>query len=245
MNTSCAKCIFADFADSDNPCQMNIIEQIKEYHNINIKDRFNYIQDYHCKYAFSMEVYEEHKHSLGQISDLESSVKDNAKIKYYLMINVTDPTILDLVCDSIKSLQIRPKYVSFLLEQNNSTDNIIELLSNKLNSICEWKIHNFLEKTPLDHKITTVLDTHAKINDTVFFWVNNDITHGSWSHDVSRIDNIVSIQQQKCNGLFRYLDSDDGLFLSFRIYLIVRSTLHNNIYEGLKLLENSKFIYYA
>ena len=42
-NTNCEKCLFADYADSAEPCKIHIIDMIKDEHATSVKNNFYYI----------------------------------------------------------------------------------------------------------------------------------------------------------------------------------------------------------
>lgn len=245
MKTSCEKCIFADYADSEEPCKMQIIEQAKKYHEISISDNnFFNIRNYYCRYGFSLEVYENNKHELESIAKVKEYLVDQSKIKYYLIIDVKHISNIETLCDSINKLSIRPGYVSFLLYSQNQTDIIINSIKNSLNKNIDWKIHNFLDNISLTDAVSTVFDTNAKKNETVYFWLNNDQDSGSWGEQIEKINNIIYIEQPECHAIFRS-QHKDGLVLSFDQYQLMRMNLDSDIFKALDSIENAKFIYYA
>lgn len=246
MRTLCEKCIFSDHSDSDEPCKMNIIQEIKNNHNITISENnFNIITDYVCRYGFDLNTYDQNKKDLGSIDDLKTQIYNKAKIKYYLLIDVTNVDNIANVCQEINNLYIKPGYVSFLLNKENHTEIIISNIKKELSDTVPWKIHNFLEEnTDLNKKLNTVVDTNAKKNDTVYFWVDNDFNSSLWNQEIKNINKIIYIHQPKCHALFRSTNKD-GLFLSFDLYKLMRTDLDPNIFKALEVLENPQFIYYA
>jgi hypothetical protein len=245
MNTNCEKCIFAKNANSEDPCAFNIINKITEYHTPIISDNnFYSIPDYRCRYGFNIEVYNQYKDSIGSIETLEEQLENKAKIRYYLIVNITDEGIVSSVCDSILSLVIKPRYVSFILHKSNSTDTIIEDIKSKLHDVVEWKIHNFLEDKTLYEAVSVVFDTNAQKNNTTYFWINNDTTHALWNNEIAQINNFIYLYQPKCSGFFRDTNKN-GMFLSFSLYKQMKTHLDSDILKAFTLLENPKFIYYA
>lgn len=245
MNTSCEKCIFADYANSEEPCKMNIIDQIKQYHNISISENnFYSISDYYCRYGFDLNRYDQHKEEIGTIEDLKNTLINRAKVKYYLVIDVKDASGIPVLCKTINRLTIPPQFISFIFIQQNNTDIIINNIKNILNPNIGWKIHNFLEDTDLTNSISVIFDTNAGQKDTVYFWINSDTNFSSWNNEIIKINNILYIDQPKCHALFRSKNKD-GLFLSFNQYKEMKIHLNSDIFKAINLIENPQFIYYA
>lgn len=246
MRTLCEKCLFSDLSDSNEPCKMNIINEVKAYHETAVSDNgFYIIEDYVCRYGFDIGIYDKNKKDLGTISDLEQMIRDKNKIKYYMLIDIIDRNRIEHVCKKISTLPIKPGFVSFLLNKENRTEDIINTIKINLINEVPWKIHNFLEeKIELNEKLTIVTDTNAKKNDTVYFWVDQDTNADKWAKDIENINNIIYTSQPRCHAMFRS-EQKDGLLLSFDSYKLMRSDLDSNIFKALENLENPQFIYYA
>jgi len=244
MNTPCEKCIFSDYADSQEPCKFNVIPSAKKYHTITIKNNFNYIQNYRCPYAFSIEYYKSNSDTIGDIDKLESELLKRASIAYYLMIDIHNPDSIADTCKKVNSLSPVPKFVSFILHKENTTNSIIDSIKNKLDPEIQWKVHNFLEDSSVDHIISTVLDTNIENNDSKYFWFNTDADIQLLDSDIKSIGKIITLEQPECSAMFRTIDHS-GLFISFDVYKNVRSMIDINIFYGLKAIPNVKFNYYA
>ena len=245
MRTLCEKCIFADYASSDEPCKIGIVSEIQKYHKIEVSDtNFNIIPDYICRYGFSLEIYDTNKENIGSISDLRKIAEEKAKIKYYSIIEITDIDNIKNVCESISSLDIKPGYVSFLLERANNTDKIIQTIKDSIDPSIQWKIHNFLEDSDLNHKLSTITDTNSKNNETVYFWLDKDTNSHLWNSEIKKINDIIYIQQPRCHAMFRS-ENKDGLLLSFDLYKLMKSELGHNIFKSLDSIPSPQFVYYA
>lgn len=245
MKTVCEKCIFADHADSTEPCKMDIIEQIKAYHQPEISNNnFYTINDYYCRYGFNLDVYDKNKNEIGSIDNLKHQLAKKAQIRYYLVININDAHSISDIADAIVALSIKPKFVSFILHQNDNTEAIIATLNSKLDTIVEWKIHNFLEEITLNNAVATIFDISAKKNDTYYFWLNSDQDYTNWNDEIIKINRFIYLYQPKCHGLFRNI-SKDGMLLSFDSYKEMRTHLDSDIFKALDSIENPSFIYYA
>lgn len=245
MNTKCENCIFADYTDSKEPCKLNILEQIKDYHTPTISDNnFYIIPDYRCRYGFDIDTYDQHKDQIGTITDLQKHLETRTQISYYLIVNVTNPSLIKDVCLSITQLVVVPKFVSFILYQSNNIENIIQQIKSRLDSSIEWKVHNFLEHKSLNESISVIFDTNANKNNSAYFWINDDTTHLMWQTELSVINKTIYLYQPKCHGLFRDT-SKNGMFLSFKLYKDMKTHLSSDIFRAFDLLESPKFIYYA
>lgn len=245
MKTLCEKCIFADYVNSDDPCKMNIILKIKDKRELLVSDtNFYIVPDYFCKYGFDLNVYDSNKNEIGSIDNLKNEIINRAKLRFYLVINITDSSNIRSVCETIKNLYILPKYVSFILNQENNTEVIINTIKQILDGKTEWKIHNFLEATELNDAIITIFDTNSGKNDSYYFWINSDQDINFWNENIKNINDIVYIDQPKCHALFRS-DNKDGLFLSFAQYKEMKTHISTDIFKAINSIENPKFIYYA
>ena len=244
MNTSCEKCIFADTADSSEPCKFGIIDNIKTSGKLKEKNNFYYIEKYRCPYAFSIDAYKDNKDNIGSISDLESALKSRAFIRYYFVIEVLDTKNIENICNTLNSLPVKPCYVSIVINQNNDTKEIIDTIKAKLDESIEWKLHNFLENISKSDALSTIMDTNIGKNDTNYMWYDSDLFYHDWSDNISKINNTIVIQQPECSAMFRNKNKD-GLFSSFSVYQDVRKYIDSDIFIGFDSIKDGKFIYYG
>jgi hypothetical protein len=245
MKTVCEKCIFADYADSAEPCKMHIPQQIAKYHQASVSENnFYIIPDYYCRYGFDMDVYDKNQKDIGNLQNLQNQLSSKRQIRYYLVVDIADINNISNICDQIVKLKIKPKFVSFILHKRNDTKNIIQLLKDRLDSVVQWKIHNFLEDITLNNALSTIFDTNAKKNDTIYFWLKSDNDLANWGEEENNINDMIYLYQPKCHALFRS-ENKDGLFLSFDSYKDIKIHLNSDIFKGIDSIENSKFIYYA
>ena len=245
-NTNCERCIFSDFASSSDPCKMNIIDQIKDIYNIEIKNKYFYIKDYRCKYGFDIDIYKEYKDKIGSLQDLENHLKQNNYIKYLLIIKLDDKLLsyLDKICDIINSLYIPPQFVCFFTLQNNETSKHIETISTKLNDNIKWKLNNFLFEQEFGDYISTIISTNFKKNDAPYFWINNGDITDKINENLININKIINIIQPKAQALIKNNLDWNGIFLSFDNYAEIVRAFGSNIIEGLSNLENKNLINY-
>jgi hypothetical protein len=227
INTKCGECMFAssNHNNETSACSRNIIEQIKNIKNITQDgDGFNVIENYACRYGFSKQVYEQNKELLSD--GFEARLTENSKIRYYLLLDCCDSTIdFDAVLDTIKSLDIPPKAISFMFRDldyrpfgNNHQD---FLLSNYKDT--HWKVHNFVENIELEKGIDHILSTNAKNNNTSIFLVYNAKDLGSLSIDITAINNHIVLYQSP---MIAMIDKNNSLYrlaMSFENYKVAKS----------------------
>jgi len=245
-NTSCEKCLFADYAESEDSCKMGIIDIIKDKYQIDKKNNYNYILDYGCKYGFSLDVYKKNKDTLGSIEDLEKNIKILNYTKYVLIIELTNTNeeFLIKVCATINNLPIIPQFVVFYTVENNNTSPIIETLKKTLSANIEWKLNNFLFTQNIEDYISNITTTNQKKNDSPYFWINKDISYNDFADNIVSINRILNIEQPKTQALIRQELKWDGLFLSFDNYAEIVRSVDIDIVKALTNLENKNLINY-
>jgi hypothetical protein len=240
--TKCEKCLFADYADSNDACAMGILEHIEGSKTINIVDNFNEILHYRCPFAFSVDVYKEHNEQLGSIDNLKQELIKKAQVNYYLTIFL-DANDLDNVCNSINGLPIVPQFVSIVVQQNNDTANIISKLENLLSKEIKWKLHNFLEEYTLQDSLDTIFKTNTHTASSNYFWVNTSKSSATWANDITKINSIIVVEQPFLHALFRA--DNDGLFLTFKNYEQIITLYNSDIMSSIKNIKDPAIRYYA
>lgn len=243
IKTSCEKCIFADYSSSDSPCAMDIFDHIKSKKTIiSEKTGFNSILNYRCPFAFSTDVYQEHKKEIGSIIDLKNQLVERATISYYMIILLEEPQI-DEVCQSLSNLVVRPKFVSFVLRQNNNTETVIDKL-NSLTPIIPWKLHNLLEDDSSQQDILdTVLSTNTNIGQSQYLWINTSDSYDTWNASISAINRVIVLQQPTLHAMFR--SGTSGLFIGVDNYHKLIRDKKTDILSAIQDLPNPLIYYYA
>jgi hypothetical protein len=243
-NTNCEKCIFADYHDSDEPCSVGIIEEIKDSKSLIVNDqKFYSISNYSCPLAFSLNVYEKYKEEIGSIDDLKKHLYLKSQPTYYMIIFLDhiDPSV---IVQDILNLAVKPGFVSIITYQNNNTENIIKAFTLLDNNI-QWKLHNILEDSDYQDSLNIVLDTNPNKNSYQFLWVNHGMSHDLWNDNIIDITKIVTVKQPVAHALYREPKNKDGLFISLKNYEEIRYHVNTDISLALEEIENPAIKYYA
>lgn len=223
LSTSCEKCIFSNPVNSDKCCEFSIIDTIKDTKKIDIKNDYYYINNYVCRYGFSKNNKEKLLSDFPDINLIEYS-KYNAYIKYYLVINNIDnpDKILD-VCNTIKSLTIKPQGISILTKQDNLPE-IIKKAEKILGDSNLWRLHNFFNPD-IDFAVglNVAMSTNNYFKSSNFLWTINDnqLTDMINNKAIEQINYIVNILQPDIGIMQSKLTTDyiSGVFLTKQNYI--------------------------
>ena len=245
-NTSCKKCLFSDKASSDIPCEHNIIEHIKEYKKINIVDDFYVIEDYMCRMGFNKDIFEENKDSVS-IDTIKQEIINKACIEYYLVMDITTltPDGVSQLCDTLISLSIKPKFISFLLFPDDHNKEKILTLKKHIDDHLMWKAHNFISEMPFDDALNVALDTNVGKNNTSFLLIYDNKHIKELDDDINEINsNIIILQKPFHYAKKKKNQNPNGLFMTFKNYNICRS-IDNNIEQALSTIPEAIVLEYG
>jgi hypothetical protein len=244
MRTLCSKCLFSDYSDSPDSCAMGIVSRIKNIYNIDKdENNFNIINEYKCLYGFDLKTYDENKENIGPIDELTQKIYARCEVPYYIVIFLEESGIDNLI-DSIQALPIKPKYVSIVVFANNNTKTIIEKLQ-KLNIVCEWKLHNFILEESKEKTLNIIFDTNAFNNNSQYIWVI-DHTFGikDIDKDINDINEIMTIYKPKTHMLCKTdTFSLNGLFISFENFKHLCKENELLISDGIQNTQGNILVY--
>jgi hypothetical protein len=222
-----------------------IIDHIKDSKKLTIENDYYVIENYICKMGFSRTAFENNRDKYS-IEDIKSEILNNACIKYYLVMDISDLNKDELlyVCQKIKNLKIRPKYISFItLNKDPGKVRIIEQA--KLDNV-EWKIHNFIVDISKMDAFHLSLDTNIRKNNSrlLLFYSPKDID--SLDDDINEINTIVYIDQPGFHVLCKNGKEDeiDGLLISFDAYLHIKG-MDKDIIKAISDLEGTIKLFYG
>lgn len=246
QNTNCNKCLFSNKVSSGNPCEHGVIKHLEGKKRIKIVDDFYVIEEYSCKLGFSKEIYEANKDSIT-IDEIKKEVVSRSYVKYYLIIDITNSDIEQItqVCDTVKTMDIKPSFVSFILFPSPNNKEKIEKLKQAINSKFEWKAHSFIQSISLDDAIHMILDTNFKKNDSSFILLYDVNNIRELNEDVNELNNDIMIDQKPHHYARKNGSSGlNGLFLHFDNYQVLRS-IEKDIIEACKSMPEPTILVYG
>lgn len=140
-------CKICAFNNEQNECRFNIPEYLDK--EIEQRDGFRLIKNYKCLYGTSIDSITEN----STIEDLASYALTKNHIRYYLFIDLTDHEAdhVSNVVDLINKLDIKPKFVSFLLRLKPESYKTAQQIKDVLDPQIKWKLHNFLGNDTVQH----------------------------------------------------------------------------------------------
>ena len=246
--TSCKDCVFSHSINSIKSCDFNLIDSIKATRDIETRDDYNYIPNYHCKYGLSKKTYYANKDKFEEI-DLMNYIRHRNLIKYYLVIDLEDDTDIEALCLHINSLSIKPDFISILAYASDMAD-LIEAIKTHIGSDIKWKLHNLINKD-MDHSLAlkVALDTSPILDKTQFIWINrsSDIQYIAESDAVSKINYIVNIEQPVCNFIgSQTLSSNNfhNLLMSVSTYKHIVKNISSSLMDGIEQIGTTVTAYY-
>lgn len=234
QNTKCENCLFADVHDSNNPCQHNIIDHIKNIKQLEVHNNYYTIVDYNCKMGFSKRAYENNADKYS-IDIIKQEILKNACIKYYLVMDITNASEEEIqhICNKINKLSIPPKYISFLI-RNEDNKKFIKYLNRGKITNTEWKAHGFLVQIDVKEAIHVALDTNLKKNNSqlILFYDKQHIDE--LDKDTNEINTIINVEQRPFHVLQKNGQKNtalEGLLISFDAYTFLKSRDHDIMAE--------------
>lgn len=237
-STDCSKCIFAKSADSPIQCEFGIIESIANKKQIEIKNNYNYINEYVCKYGFSNTKLDEFKEKFNDI-DIKEYIKSKNLINYYLAINNLDNKIdIKNLCEYVKKLNIAPSGMSILTKTNDMVGTIKQcdsVIGDKL----LWRIHNFFDQdTTYGSALHTVMSTNTHLKKSDFIWILNDTQLDYMTNNkiIDSINFIVNVLQPSV-GIMKSVTTNDlisGIFIGRQNYQRLVANVAPEIDNALK-----------
>ena len=249
-NTNCEKCIFADSANSGTPCEITIIEQIKDRKKIEVKNNYYYIYDYMCKFCFSSQSFDETKSSLGIATkdQLKELIKLKNNLKYYLVIFLDNDVDISELCEQLNKLEVRPRYISFVSNASRNNRTLHAAITEKLSIDTFWKLHAFLEEPNKSHELFTLLHTNIKANKSQYLWIvkSSDVAGYIENNTIGQIHYMVNVIQPYCNILKsqKYTELFYSLFITFDTYKELTTNINSSLEISLNELANMKMEYY-
>lgn len=225
IGTNCKKCLFGHSVSEHSQCDLGIIDIIKDEKKIETKEEYNYIHEYMCRFAFDKEIYDANRSELEKI-DMVKLLQERGEIKYYLIIDLDTNDDIEKICEKINNLTIKPKFVSFMIFNYEQTQKLIQVTTDNLDKKIQWKAHNFVEQEELSVKISSVLDTNKRANNSHYLYIIKGSDIDQLENYTMRINTIITIEQKPFHVIMKEKDSAYGLFTSFNHYMILKPLMH-------------------
>lgn len=239
MNTECIKCIFANEINdkSKKDCEFNIPFLIQNDYDIDIKNNYNYINDYKCSYAFSKEQRDKHVENLPE--NMVEFMQHANKLNYYLIINyvgVSTDQIISIFDNYISKLHTLPTKLSLICNDSIDTiKQIIEHLQNKVSKTIDWKIHNLISDQEDIDKLFDVINTNlVKTVSNIWYLHANSVD--SATEDLNYINFLSKVKKPKYMAIRKNDENLDGLFISTNNLKVIKDE-HGS--EYLKFLQKN------
>lgn len=245
-NTNCQKCIFANKANQDEPCQHNIIEYIKDHKKLDIVNDYYVINEYVCRMGFSKDIYEANKDKIS-LEDIKQEIVDRACMRYYLILDIstTSPEALKNTCDILLDLKIKPAFISFIMLPSDDNKEKITVLKTLTDDKLMWKAHSFIETMDIDNVIHSILDTNFQNNHSEYILIYDINNLEQLDNDINEINSNIIIYQKPFHYARKHNSSNlDGLFMHFNNYQVCRSR-DNHIVEALKAIPEAIVLEYG
>lgn len=250
-NTYCKGCIFSSPTETlsfdygpDSHCKFDIPKHIKEIKTISVKDKFYYIENYMCRYAFSDRVMKQS--SAWDAQTIEAMVIEKAKLKYYMVVNIIDTKCPSLILDiilSINHLDIKPSMLSIISDTSLDKTTIFNTVQENLEKNIKWKMHNFVDKIPLNDRFNIAAETTIENIDcsNIFLYdaatrlnllpINDMINHVHYTRNV---------EQKRVYGFMEQSDNLSGLCLPISLYKSLITNVDRDIIKAINTVKEIK-----
>lgn len=225
-NTSCKKCIFSNTANSNNACEFDIINIIKDTKDISVEQEYNYIKNYECQYALDDNFYQENIADHISKEDLKDHIFYNRTINYWLVINCNSIDDIDNACKEINSFHILPKKISFFVYslETEALEQLTKKIGNQIKDI-KWTVHQILDQDELDNILYATISVLKQSENLHYFLItdiDNIASKNINNKSINLLNHICTIEQpEDCNALQQQnakKDSIDSLFMSMESY---------------------------
>jgi len=234
-NTHCKGCIFAVLDQIiENSCEFDIPKYIKDIKEISIKDKYLYISNYRCKYAFSENILTENQMDKDSI---KYTLIEKSHIQYYLVVdarNLSSTEDFIKLAKDINNLDISPKLVSILITINDTNNReIYKQIYEAIDSKIKWKLHAFLNSLNFNEAGHIAAETNIQTSESslIYFW---DYSLSNQTSTNKRLNHVFFVRNIQQNNAYGFESSGfDGLCIPISLYKSVTTLVNKNIIEGL------------
>lgn len=235
MNTYCKKCYFAkEISSNESPCQLNIIDVIKDTRELSIVEDFYHIKNYACRYGLSKEIYNDKIKEMD--IDIESYAVNRVTPKYllYVIANNNDNSIQN-ICNQITKLTIKPEAISIVTQKDYSNSaTALTVCHDVLHNSVDWKLHILLDNENEEKTAKNLLSTDKRCANCQFiFFIKEDLFNNVIANDsIKHIDFIINkLQPIDMSILCSKSDNSyfNGIFIRMDNFKNSTSLLQKNI----------------
>lgn len=238
-DTYCKMCAFNN---EINECHFDIPKHIDK--EIEQRDGYNLIKNYKCLYGTSKESISDN----ATIQDLAKYALSKNHIRYYLFINMTeseyDANNVSYIIDILNNLDIKPKFVSFLLRIKPGSHETAQKIQSSLDPKIKWKMHNFLGNDTVNHCTYVNIATNINANGSnciIFFKPDNSENDKLLNNKINFIQFSQLVKQENAHVIVQSLDDLNGMCMPFILYKDFIDNTDRDIVLGIKkILDNNE-----
>jgi hypothetical protein len=234
--------MFSKETNTSSPCEFGIIDLISKNKELSVIDNFYYIKNYKCFYGFSENIYNQHPELQKEV-DIKSFVLKKAQIAYYYILDARNLTTEQLYnkLEIIKTLDIKPKFISIVLSSHNEVKTCIENTKKILDQTnIDWKIHSFINSESFNHCINILAETTIQYMDNVQYILFDD--GNEYDHNLSDIVNHMHysyrVLQSGVSCIVLNTNSLHMMSMSIALYKSLVSMIGLDIIESLNQIPN-------
>lgn len=250
-NTHCKGCVFSSPTETltfdysgDSHCKFDIPKYIKEIKTISVKEKFYYIENYMCRYAFSENV-------MRQNADLdaekiENMIIEKAKLKYYMVVNIIgiscQSSILDMVL-SINNLDIKPSMLSIISDASLDKASVFNTIQKNLDKNIKWKMHNFVDTIPLNDRFNIASETTLEnivCSNILLYDTATRTCSVSLNDMINHVHYTRNIEQRRVYGFIEKDNSLSGLCLPVSLYKSLITNVDRDIIKAINTVQEIK-----
>lgn len=237
-NTKCEDCVFAKSVDQEQSCFFGIPNIVKDIHIVEISNNHHIIKNYQCRYGFSKKIHQENIDKFINV-DMVDFVKKNNIVRYSLSILIDDKDYTEQekqkTIEELMSLSIKPYYITIVCGKDGQ---MWQTLLDKQNIDIKYKVHNFLEATPIAKALHIALETNKKnIGHLMWILSPETLTTCIKNDSIQNINYNINVKQKPAHYYTNNIKSNlDGIFINTDNYWALTKT------EDYCLLQDDKLL---
>jgi hypothetical protein len=231
-DTYCKICAFNNEA---NECYFDIPGYLDK--EIEQRDGYRLIKNYRCLYGTSKESISDS----STVQDLANYALAKNHIRYYLSINMTeldyDTNSISYIINILNNLDIKPKFVSFLLRIKLGSHEIAQKIQDSLDPQIKWKMNNFLGNDTVNHCTYVNIATNMNANGSnciIFFKPDNSDNDKRLNNRINFIQFSQLVKQENAHVIVESLDYLNGMCMPFPLYKDFVDNSDRDIVLGIK-----------